>query len=70
VDIHFELWRGADDIRALLRANGWRFDKSGSTHLTASHPEVTDQTTARSRLLQIGLLTSSRLRIEFGPQDT
>jgi hypothetical protein len=67
MDIHFEMVRGANELQALLKGNGWQLDPGSATHLTARHAEVHDQPTARNRLLQMGLLTSNRLRIEFGP---
>jgi hypothetical protein len=67
--IHFEMVRGADELRELLTAQGWRLDRGGPMHFTASHPSVRNQPAARARLLQIGLLTSNRLRIEFGPDS-
>jgi hypothetical protein len=67
MDVHIEVVRGADEIRALLKANGWRLAEGGPARLTARHPEVRDEETARSRLHQMGLLISSRLRIAFGP---
>jgi hypothetical protein len=66
VDVSFEMRREAGDLRALLRAEGWMLDEGGATRVTARHPQVTDQETARTRLLEMGLLTSSRFRIEIG----
>jgi hypothetical protein len=54
-------------LRDLLRAGGWRLEGPAGDAFYASHPEVGDQPAARSRLHCLGLLTSPRLRIEFGP---
>ena len=58
-----------EDLRALLRAQGWVLDEGGPTRVTARHPRVTDQETARTRLLEMGLLTSGRFRIDIGQPD-
>jgi hypothetical protein len=67
MDIYFEVVRGRADLPALLRANGWRLDEAAGNRVTASHPDITDQPSARQKLDRMGLLTSGRLRIEFGP---
>jgi hypothetical protein len=65
MNVHFRLVRGISQLREWLIDEGWRLAVDGPTLLTASHPEVRDQRAARTRLLEMGLLTSSRLRIEF-----
>jgi hypothetical protein len=69
MDIIFEIESVArgGDLQALLAARGWRFGEGVTTRFIASHPDVKDQSTARARLDQLGILTSRRLRIEFGP---
>jgi hypothetical protein len=66
MDVHFEAVKGPAGLRALLEANGWRLDEGEGDHFTARHPDVMDQPTARQKLNRMGLLTSARLRIEFG----
>jgi hypothetical protein len=67
MDVHVEVVGRAGDLRALLEENGWGLKEGVPNHFTATHPDVSDQPMARSRLHKIGLLTSGRLRIEFGP---
>jgi hypothetical protein len=63
--VRIEMLRGTDGLRELLRAHGWRLEEPGSGTLHASHPEAGDERAMRSRLHELGLLTSPRLRIEF-----
>jgi hypothetical protein len=65
--IRFEFVRGADGLRELLRANGWKLEDPVAGTLYATHPEVGDQPAARSRLHELGVLTSAQFRIEFVP---
>ncbi len=67
MDIHFQTQGTARDVRQLLRRGGWRLDGGGPDDFHASHAEANDQSSARARLHRLGLLTSSRVRIEFGP---
>jgi hypothetical protein len=50
-----------------LVGHGWRLETAGGPDFSAWHPEVRDQAAARDRLNDLGLLTSSAVRIEFGP---
>jgi hypothetical protein len=69
--VRFESLRGVTGVHGLLRADGWKLEGPAGDTFYASHPCAGDQTAARSRLHRLGLLTSSRLRIEFGPtQET
>jgi hypothetical protein len=54
-------------LRQLLWANGWDLHEPQAGTLYASHPQARDQPAARSLLNDLGLLTSGRLRIQFGP---
>jgi hypothetical protein len=65
--IRIECLSGTAGLRALLRAGGWRLEGPAGDAFYASHPGAGDQPAARSRLHRLGLLTSPRLRIEFGP---
>jgi hypothetical protein len=66
MNVYIELLRGGSDVRALLREHGWRLDEQGADRLLAKHAEVRNQEVARDRLQQAGLLTSPKVRIEFG----
>jgi hypothetical protein len=65
--MHFEMkmLRHPEIIHATLRRDGWLANKAQGDQLQASHREVVDETAARVRLLRLGLLTSSSVRIEF-----
>jgi hypothetical protein len=65
--VRLEFLHGTEGLRDLLQANGWVLGGPGAGPLLASHPEAIDQPSARSRLHGLGLLTSGRLRIQFGP---
>jgi hypothetical protein len=69
MQLHIEILYDGERIRKLLQERGWRFHQAGgATRYAATHPSVSDQTTARDCLHAAGLLTSSALRIEFYPQ--
>jgi hypothetical protein len=66
--IRFDTMLRTDDrLRELLQANGWVLQEPRAGTLYASHPQASDQPAARSLLNDLGLLTSGRLRIQFGP---
>jgi hypothetical protein len=52
-------------IQESLRADGWQLVPQGDNQVTAEHPLANDETTARIRLQDLGLLTSAALYIEF-----
>jgi hypothetical protein len=58
-----EFLRGGDIVREILARDGWRL-----TSTRAAHPAVQDGEAARERLDQLGLLTSTAVRISFPPQ--
>lgn len=65
MQIRFDSARHETAVRGLLRADGWELEGPVTGAFWASHAEAADQSSARSRLQQLGLLTSARLRIEF-----
>jgi hypothetical protein len=65
--VHLCFLRQAVGFRALLQNDGWLLEQEKDASLLAWHPEAPDEVTARSRLHQLGLLTSGSLRIEFRP---
>jgi hypothetical protein len=65
--IHIHALRHAEDLEEMLRAAGWRLDRTGTAGLYAQHPNVKGPADARSELDKLGLLTSPQVRIEFGP---
>jgi hypothetical protein len=52
-------------IQESLRADGWQLVRQRDNQVTAEHPLVKDEATARTRLQDLGLLTSAALYIEF-----
>jgi hypothetical protein len=67
MEVYFETVGGSADLRELLESHGWRLDEGEGNHFTARHTDAEDQPAARQKLDRLGLLTSGRLRIEFGP---
>ena len=63
--IHLRLLRESEAIQQALQRDGWKLQWEGEDSLTARHPLVHDETTGRSRLQDLGLLTTSSARIEF-----
>jgi hypothetical protein len=55
----------SDIIRDTMHRDGWVIDKAHGDQIQVVDREVRDEAAARARLLRLGLLTSSSLRIEF-----
>jgi hypothetical protein len=64
--VHIQPVRRPEELLRLLRRGGWKLEEAGADRWTATHPQAADQSTARSLLHRLGLLTSAGLRIEFG----
>jgi len=65
--VRIERLRRSEAVLAALRTDGWVVESGQGDTLCARHPQVPDQSAARSRLHGLGLLTSGSLRIEFCP---
>ena len=52
-------------IQEALRLDGWELEREQNDGFTAHHPLVKDETAARIRLQELGLLTSASIQIEF-----
>ena len=65
--VYIRVLKWSPEVRELLFENRWDVEELGNGILAASHPLVVDQTEARIRLWRLGLLTSSRVRIDFEP---
>jgi hypothetical protein len=63
--LHLRFLRQAGKLQAAFRNDGWELEREKDETLQARHPEVTDESAARTRLYRLGLLTSSSLSIEF-----
>ena len=67
MNIHFEILSASKDLRGLLTTEGFQLLHDEGDQFVANNVLILDQQTARSRLFEMGVLTSPRLRIEFGP---
>ncbi len=63
--LHLELLRQAHLLRHVLQEDGWELKQQPNHSYSAHHPAIADEPAARNRLLRLGLLTSSLVRIEF-----
>jgi hypothetical protein len=70
MQVHIQSLRHHEAVRRILARNGWRLDREGGPRYFARHPAVKDQEDARGRLNDVGLLTSSAVRIEFDPRSS
>jgi hypothetical protein len=57
--------RRSETFLVALQEDGWAVVFGHDGAVSARHPQVPDESAARSRLQGLGLLTSSSLRIEF-----
>ena len=65
MNIYIELLRPTDETRRLLNDDGWKLDPAHPELAHSLHCTVADESAARSRLMRLGLLTSSSVRVEF-----
>jgi hypothetical protein len=65
--VYIEMLRSSATLLKTLEADGWRLEAAHKGAVLAGHPHLHDQAGARGRLNELGLLTSSALRIEFFP---
>jgi hypothetical protein len=65
--VYIQMLRSAATLRRTLEADGWRLEAAHEGVVRARHPKLHDEADIRSRLHDLGLLTSSALRIEFAP---
>jgi hypothetical protein len=65
INTHIQPLRDHEAVRRLLLRHGWRLGQVNATQFSAKHPSVDDEHAARDRLNDLGLLTSSAVRIEF-----
>ncbi len=66
MNVYIEVLRTVAGIRELLLTDGWRVEEAETPGIRASL-RVKDQDDARNRLLKLGLLTSSSIRIGIEP---
>jgi hypothetical protein len=65
--VYIEILRSSAALRKTLEAAGWKLEAAPQGAVLAGHPHLRDQADARERLNELGLLTSSAVRIEFPP---
>ena len=53
------------DLLGALRGDGWDLRSETGGSVEGTHPEAPDEVAARERLHELGLLTSSAVRIRF-----
>jgi hypothetical protein len=63
--VQLRFLRQSEAIQAALQKDGWELVPQGEDSLIALHPLVTDEAAARNRLLDLGLLTSGSVYVEF-----
>jgi hypothetical protein len=67
--VHLRFLRQAGEFQKALQNDGWKLEPGHDQSLSARHPQVTTEPAARSRLHQLGLLTSGSVSIEFSLKD-
>ncbi len=65
--VYIEMLRSPAILRKTLEADGWRLETAQAGAVIAGHPHLHDEADARGRLHDLGLVTSSAVRIEFRP---
>lgn len=63
--LHIQVLHGGESRIELLRRDGWQMEAESVGCMSAFHPDVKDERSARRRLHVMGMLTSAALRIEF-----
>jgi hypothetical protein len=67
--VYIEMLRSSARLVKALEADGWRLETAHQGAVLAGHPHLHDEAGARGRLNELGLLTSSAVRIEFPPSS-
>ena len=67
--VYIEMLRSSARLVKALEADGWRLETAHHGAVMAGHPHLRDEADARGRLYELGLLTSSAVRIEFPPSS-
>jgi hypothetical protein len=63
--VHLRFLRDADIGREALERAGWLLERDIDNSVWAMHPQVRDESAARLRLHNVGLLTACSVSIEF-----
>jgi hypothetical protein len=65
VTVYLQFLRHAGELQDILKRDGWTLQPEKDQSQRARHSSVADETSARSRLHRLGLLTSASMRISF-----
>jgi hypothetical protein len=65
--VHLRFLRQSEMFQEVLEKDGWQLEPERGDSVTARHPLVVDETAARNRLQDLGLLTTASLAIHFIP---
>jgi hypothetical protein len=65
--VYIQILRSPAALRKTLEAAGWRLESAPEGAVHARHPHLHDEADVRDQLNDLGLLTSSAVRIEFCP---
>jgi hypothetical protein len=65
MNVYIQLLRPSDETSRLLSDDGWKLDPAHPEFAHSLHCTVADESAGRSRLMRLGLLTSSSVRVEF-----
>jgi hypothetical protein len=63
--LHIEMRSRSDTVKEQLEREGWHVDTKQDGSMLATHSGVIQEPEVRQRLDQMGLLTSSQVKIEF-----
>jgi hypothetical protein len=63
--IHLRFFRRTEFIQQALLRDGWKLESEPDDAVIARHPLVRDESDGRRRLHDLGLLTTSCMRIRF-----
>jgi hypothetical protein len=63
--VHLRFLRKSEVVQEVLQKDGWQLERERDDSVTARHPLVEDEPSARNRLQGLGLLTTSSVAIEF-----
>jgi hypothetical protein len=63
--VHLRFLRKGEIAQEALRNDGWQLEREQDDSFTARHPLVRDESAARNRLHDLGLLTTGSVAIEF-----
>jgi hypothetical protein len=63
--LHLRFHRKSEFVQEALQKDGWQLQREADDSVSARHPLVCNETAARNRLQDLGLLTTRAVSIEF-----